>query len=109
MAWGVKGCQESGSIPQRDTCRPILRGFPATGYLGKQLLASQAEARWRLTKPPGAVTIAGGGLVDRPFVDKGDGELVPRFGVCVRFTVLPSQRVNLRLDFRLSNAGAGAW
>jgi hypothetical protein len=95
----VNGCQRSGSIPQWDTCRPTLRGFPATGYLSKHSLASQAEARWRLTERWGAVAFAGGGLVDRPFEDNGDGELIPGFGVCIRFTVLPSLRLNLRLDY----------
>jgi len=109
LAWDVNGCQKSGSIPLWDTCRLNLRGFPVTDYLSKQSLASQVEARWRLNKRWGAVAFAGGGLVDRPFADNGDGELIPSYGVGVRFTVLPSQRVNLRLDYGRSNTGAGAW
>ena len=109
LAWDVNGCQKSGSIPLWDTCRLNLRGFPVTDYLSKQSLASQVEARWRLSKRWGAVAFAGGGLVDRPFADNGDGELIPSYGVGVRFMVLPSQRINLRLDYGRSNTGAGAW
>jgi hypothetical protein len=109
LAWDVNGCQKSGSIPLWDTCRLNLRGFPVTDYLSKQSLASQVEARWRLTERWGAVAFAGGGLVDRPFAGNGDGELIPSYGVGVRFAVLPSQRVNLRLDYGRSNTGAGAW
>ena len=109
LAWDVNGCQKSGSIPLWDTCRLNLRGFPVTDYLSKQSLASQVEARWRFTERWGAVAFAGGGLVDRPFADNGDGELIPSYGVGVRFTVLHSQRIKLRLDFGRSNTGAGAW
>ena len=95
--------------PLWDIRRLDLRGFPVTDYLSKQSLASQLEARWRLSRHWGAVAFAGGGFVDRPFADNGDGELTPSYGVGVRFTVLFSQRTNLRLDYGRSNTGAGAW
>lgn len=108
LAWDVNGCQKSGSIPLWDSCRLNLRGFPVTDYLSKQSLAGQVEARWRLSKRWGVVGFAGAGIVDRPFADNGDGEVIPSYGVGVRFMVLPSQRINLRLDYGRSNTGAGA-
>ncbi len=109
LAWEVNGCQKSGSIPLWDTCRLNLRGFPVTDYLSKQSLSGQVEARWRFTERWGAVAFGGAGLVDRPFADNGDGETIPSYGVGVRFMVLPSQRINLRLDYGRSDTGSGAW
>jgi hypothetical protein len=109
LAWEVNGCQKSGSIPLWDTCRLNLRGFPVTDYLSKQSIAGQVEARWRFSERWGAVAFGGAGLVDRPFADNGDGETIPSYGVGVRFMVLPSQRINLRLDYGRSDTGSGAW
>lgn len=108
LAWDVNGCQKSGSIPLWDTCRLNLRGFPITDYLSKQSLASQVEARWRFSERWGVVGFAGAGIVDRPFADNGDGKVIPSYGFGLRFMVLPSQRINLRLDYGRSNTGAGA-
>ncbi len=109
LAWDINGCQKSGDIPLWDTCRLNLRGFPVTDYLSKQSIAGQVEARWRFTERWGAVAFGGAGLVDRPFADNGDGETIPSYGVGLRFMVLPSQRINLRLDYGRSDTGAGAW
>lgn len=109
LAWDVNGCQKSGRIPLWDTCRLNLRGFPITDYLSEQSLSGQVEARWRLSKRWGVVGFAGAGIVDRPFADNGDGQTIPSYGVGVRFMVLPSQRINLRLDYGRSDTGSGAW
>jgi hypothetical protein len=108
IAWDVNGCRKSGNIPLWDTCRLNLRGFPVTDYLSRQSLASQVEARWRLSKRWGVVGFAGAGLVDRPFAGNGDGEIIPSYGIGLRFAVLPSQRIHMRLDYGRSNTGAGA-
>lgn len=109
LAWDINGCQKSGEIPLWDTCRLNLRGFPVTDYLSKQSIAAQVEGRWQFSERWGAVAFAGAGLVDRPFADNGDGETIPSYGVGLRYMVLPSQRINIRVDYGRSDTGTGAW
>jgi len=109
LAWEVSGCQKSGEIPLWDACRLNLRGFPVTDYLSDQSLSGQVEARWQISKRWGAVAFAGAGIVDNPFAGNGRGQTIPSYGAGLRFMVLPSQRINLRVDYGRSDTGAGAW
>lgn len=102
IAWELQGCQRVGAAPLWDACRISLRGFSATDYLGKVSASGQAEARWRLGKRWGLAGFAGTGKVGTSFSGLDNRDLVPSYGVGVRFMVLKAKRVNMRLDFAWS-------
>ena len=114
LAWEVSACEKTGRVPLWDTCRLGLRGFPATEYLSRESLLGQVEARWKVYKKFGVVAIAGAGVVDQPFSnsnpnvsDKND--LIPSYGVGVRYMVLDSKRINFRVDYARSDNNNSAW
>lgn len=109
LAWEVSGCTKDGRIPLFDTCRLSLRGFPLTDYLSKQSILAQVEARWRVYKRWGLVAFAGGGRVDDSFGGRGEGETIPSYGVGLRWMVLESKRINVRVDYARSDNGGSAW
>jgi len=109
LAWDINACRKSGQIPLWDTCRLGLRGFPATDYLSKQSLYAQAELRWRVYKRWGVVAFAGAGRVDDSFGIQGEDETIPSYGAGIRFMLLESQRINLRIDYARSDKGNDAW
>lgn len=109
VAWEVNGCKKFGEIPMWDTCRLNLRGFPLTEYLSKKSVYLQAEARWRFHRRWGLVAFAGGGRVEDSFGNNGESETIPSYGVGLRFMVLKSQRINVRVDYARSNNGNEAW
>ena len=109
LAWEVNGCSRSGQVPLWDTCRLGLRGFPATDYLGKKSVYAQAELRWRFYKKWGVVGFAGAGRMNDTFGRFGEDETIPSYGVGIRFMVLESQRINVRVDYARSDKGNEAW
>ncbi len=109
LAWELSGCMKDGRIPLFDTCRLNLRGFPITDYLSKESFLAQVEARWRFYKRWGLVAFAGGGRVDDSFGNHGEGETIPSYGVGLRWMVLESKRINVRVDYARSNNGNSAW
>jgi hemolysin activation/secretion protein len=109
LAWEVSGCIKDGRIPLFDTCRLNLRGFPLTDYLSKESILAQVEARWRVYKRWGLVAFAGGGRVADSFGNRGEGETIPSYGVGLRWMVLESKRINVRVDYARSDNGNSAW
>jgi hypothetical protein len=109
LAWEVNGCSRSGQVPLWDTCRLGLRGFPATDYLGKQSLYGQAELRWRIYKQWGMVGFAGAGRMNETLGRYGEDETIPSYGLGIRFMVMESQRINVRVDYARSDKGNEAW
>jgi hypothetical protein len=103
IAWDVYGCSKGGKFPLWDTCRLNLRGFSMTDYLGDQSISAQVEARWQASKRWGFVVFGGAGHVSNSFSARGEDERVPSYGAGVRFMVLGSKRVNLRVDYAQSN------
>ena len=104
LAWEIKGCARSNQAPLWDACRVPLRGFDANRYLGDRSAAGQAELRWRFFGKFGAVAFAGAGdyrNLSSSFIDK---DLITSYGVGVRYMVLESQRVNLRIDYARSGS-----
>ena len=99
MAWEVQGCYRSGETPLWDACRIGLRGFSATDYLGRSSSSAQVEARWQFHPKWGVVAFAGGGQYGRSFNDENEHELIPSYGIGLRYLVLKSQRINMRLDY----------
>ncbi len=109
LAWEVNGCSRSGQVPLWDTCRLGLRGFPATDYLGMQSLYGQAEIRWRIYKQWGVVGFAGAGRMNETLGKYGEDETIPSYGLGIRFMVMESQRINVRVDYARSDNGNEAW
>ena len=103
LAWQVAGCYRSGTVPLWDTCRVGLRGFAATDYLGKASALAQFEARWRWSERWGVVGFAGGGYIDSSFSEVDDSDIIPSYGVGLRFMVLKSKRINMRVDYGRSD------
>jgi len=99
LAWQLAGCAKSDSVPLWDACRIGLRGFSATDYLGKSSVLGQAELRWKLSPRWGLATFAGAGQITKSFTGLRDYDVIPSYGVGVRFTVDTSTRINMRLDY----------
>jgi hemolysin activation/secretion protein len=108
IAWDVNTCKKSGEIPLWDTCRLELRGFPATRYLGKKSLSAQVEARWKFYKRWGMVAFAGGGIIGSATTDEFEDDVIPSYGLGLRFMVMKSQRINIRVDYARSDESS-AW
>ena len=109
LAWEVNACLKDGRLPLWDTCRLTLRGFPITEYLSLQNVQTQAELRWNFWRRWGVVAFAGAGWVDESLGGYGQGETIPSYGVGIRWMVLESQRINVRVDYARSNNGNEAW
>jgi hypothetical protein len=109
VAWDVSACSKHGRIPLWDTCRLALRGFAATDYLSRQSMYAQAEVRWRFFRKWGMVAFAGAGRVNDAFGNRGEDETIPSYGLGIRFMLLESQRINLRIDYARSDHGNEAW
>ena len=82
-----------------DACRVNLRGSSATDYLGTSSASAQFEARWQMSKRWGVVGFAGVGQIENSFSQIRDNDLIPSYGVGLRFMVLQAKRINMRLDY----------
>jgi hypothetical protein len=103
LAWEIQGCSKSDQAPLWDACGVDLRGFSATDYLGKSSASGQVEVRWKFHRKWGAVAFAGSGYYRDAFSEVREREAIPSYGVGLRFMVLESQRINVRLDYGRSN------
>ena len=103
LAWEVQGCSKSDQAPLWDACGVDLRGFSATDYLGKSSAFGQIEVRWKFHRKWGAVAFAGNGYYRDAFSEYREREPIPSYGLGLRFMVLESQRINMRLDYGKSN------
>jgi len=79
-----------------------MRGFSATKYLGKSSASAQFEARWHISEKWGLVGFGGAGTIDDSFSQIHDREVIPSYGIGLRFMVLAEKRINLRLDYARS-------
>jgi len=103
LAWQVQGCLRGGDVPLWDACTIKLRGFSATNFIGTGSMSGQVEGRWRLNERWGLVGFAGGGYARDVFSDIDNREWIPSYGVGLRFMVLKSKRINMRLDYARSS------
>ena len=107
LAGQVQGCLRGGDVPLWDACTIKLRGFPATDFMGTGTLSGQVEGRWRLSERWGLVGFAGTGYARDVYSDIDNREWIPSYGMGVRFMVLKSKRINMRVDYaRSSNSDA---
>jgi hypothetical protein len=108
LAWQLQGCHRGGRPPLWDACTIGLRGFSATEYLGRSSASGQVEARRKLSRRWGVVGFGGGGYSRGNFSGRDERTWIPSYGVGLRFTVLPSKRINMRLDYARSKDGSDA-
>ena len=109
LAGEASYCTRSGEFPLWDACWLTLRGFPITRYMAKTAYQAQAEARWSFSKRWGAVLFAGAGNVKDPITAEPRDGFVPSYGAGIRFMVMQSQRINVRVDYGRSSDGENAW
>jgi len=109
MAGEASFCTRAGEFPLWDACWLTLRGFPFTRYMAKTAYQAQAEARWTFSKRWGAVLFAGAGNVKDSIAAEPRDGLVPSYGAGIRFMVMQSQRINVRVDYGRSSDGEAAW
>jgi len=102
LAWEIKGCLKDGTVPLWDACKIGLRGFSATDYLGKRSASAQFEARWSMSRKWGLVGFGGAGFIDETFSRVRERELIPSYGIGLRYMVLKAKRINVRLDYARS-------
>lgn len=76
-----------------------LRGYTPGRYIGKSLIAVQAEWRWQATRRLGLVGFAGVGKVygEVPVFDQSDW--LPAGGVGLRWRLTDENRLNFRIDY----------
>ncbi len=108
----ISGGFAFGDVPfdgyQNYGIRNSLRGYEAGKYKGKNMIASQAELRWRIYKKWGAVAFGGTGSI---WGNENNGEeeferaWLPSAGVGVRFMVSREKKINLRLDYAIGVDG----
>lgn len=85
MAWFGSGCD--------------LRGYAPGRYIGKSMVAAQAEWRWQATPRWGFVAFGGAGTVSGALGDVDTDRWLPAAGTGVRFRLLKSMDLNMRADF----------
>jgi hypothetical protein len=102
LAWEVRACEREGNVPLWNACFISLRGFSATEYIGLRSASAQAELRWQMSPRWGLVGFGGVGYAGTSLAEAGDSQNTPSYGAGVRFMVLKSQRINIRVDFAKS-------
>lgn len=103
LAGQLRSCLRAGDVPLWDACTIKLRGFPATDFMGTGSASGQLEGRWRLGQRWGLVGFAGAGYARDVYSEIDNREWIPSYGVGIRFMVLKSKRINMRLDYARSS------
>lgn len=93
-----RACRKTSDAPLFDLCFLQLRGSSLTRYIDRTSFSTQAEFRARVAGRFGVVAFAGAGAVARSLGDVTSDDIVTTFGAGVRYMVLQSQRINLRVD-----------
>jgi len=112
LAVNVSGGFASGDVPfdgyQLYGVRNSLRGYEAGKYKGRNMIASQAEYRWKFYKKWGVVFFGGTGSV---WGNENNGEeeferhWLPSAGLGLRFMVSEEKKINMRLDYAIGVDG----
>ena len=103
LAWRIAGKTTAGDTPFFALpwygSGVDLRGYTPGTYIGKSLMAAQAEWRWQVTHRIGLVAFGGVGGVwgSVPFFRQDD--FLPAGGVGFRWRLTDKFRVNFRVDY----------
>ena len=103
LAWRAELCERTRNSPLWDSCRIGLRGFATTKFMGRSSQIAEFEARWQVSRRWGAVVFGGAGQVQDSLSERQESDVIPSYGVGLRFLVQPEQQVNLRLDYGRSS------
>ena len=105
LATNLSGGFAFGDVPfdgyQNYGVRNSLRGYPTGKYKGKNMIAAQAEFRWRFYKRWGAVAFAGTGNVwgNETSNSVFERDWLPSAGIGARYMISKQKKVNIRLDY----------
>jgi hypothetical protein len=104
IAWRATGCFREGDVPFWDLCKfggeeDAIRGYVGGQYRDKVSVTTQIEYRRRIHGKWGFVAFAGAGQVGPEIGDIEFDNLLPSFGVGIRFLASEEQRVNLGVDY----------
>jgi len=112
LAVNISGGFAFGDVPfdgyQNYGIRNSLRGYEAGKYKGKNMIASQAELRWKFYRKWGAVFFAGTGSIwgnESGGEEEFERNWLPSAGLGLRFMVSRAKKINLRLDYALGVDG----
>jgi len=113
LAWRATGCFNSGNTPLYDLCMfggeyDGIRGYVGGQYRDKVSLTTQLEYRWKLHKKWGMVAFAGMGQVAPSLSEMTTGNILPSYGVGIRFTASEKERINLGIDYA-RGSDSDAW
>ncbi|OJJ14033.1 hypothetical protein BKI52_44410 [marine bacterium AO1-C] len=84
----------------------IMRGYVRGRYREKHHLAMQAEYRFPVWRKFGMAVFGGLGDVHNKVMNFNSTDLKGSYGVGLRFSILPKDRVNLRLDYGRGSDGS---
>ena len=103
LAWRIAGQTVTGNPPFFADpwygAGVDLRGYTPGVYVGKSLLAAQAEWRWQATRKLGVVAFAGAGGVYGTVQPFRQDDWLPSGGLGLRWRVAEKYRVNFRVDY----------
>lgn len=112
LALGVTGGFAFGDVPfdgyQNYGVRNSLRGYETGKYKGRNMIAAQAEYRWRFYKRWGVVAFAGTGSVwgnESSGEESFERDWLPSFGAGARYMVSKEKKINIRLDYAIGVDG----
>lgn len=113
LAWRVTGCTTGGDTPFYDLCTvgggsDKIRGYVGGQYRDAVSFSTQLEYRWKFQKKLGVVAFGGFGQIAPSFGDLGTDNLLPSYGVGIRYRVSNAQRINLGIDYARGK-DSGAW
>lgn len=106
LGLNVSGGFATGDVPfdgyQMYGVRNNLRGYEAGKYKGRNMIASQAELRWRFYNRWGAVFFGGTGSVwgnENNGEEEFERKWLPGAGLGLRYMVSKAKKINVRLDY----------
>ena len=104
LAWRLTGCVTRGDAPFYDIClfggeKDGIRGYIGGQYRDDVSVTTQLEYRWKFHKRWGMVAFAGVGQVAPSISEMDTDDLLPSYGVGIRFMASEEQRVNLGIDY----------
>ena len=86
-----------------------MRGFPVTRASWARRCCRRRSRCWRFQRRWGVAAFAGAGSVGDRFGDLRSGTKASSYGVGLRYMVLESQRINLRIDYARAEGSSAAY
>jgi outer membrane protein assembly factor BamA len=107
LAARISACATPGDAPFYALCKfgqnNDLRGYVGGRYRDDNMIAAQAEYRWRFYRRFGLVLFAGVGGVGPSFEAAAFDNPLPSAGAGLRFMLSEDKRLNLSVDYAIGN------